>query len=150
MAENTKIADAMKAVDHYASMLKGGGNPLGSGKKSDDQGVKRKKMGTEIGTYQQWAEKEKASLEVIPTGIAELDEATGIGGLPKGKMIELFGTESGGKSYIACNAIASCQKMGGIAALLDVENAFTPEWVRTIGIDTDSLLYKNEPMSMES
>ncbi len=150
MSENTKVVDAMKAVDHYASMLKGGGNPLGSGKKGDDQGAKRKKMGTEIGTYQQWAEKEKASLEVIPTGISELDEATGIGGLPKGKMVELFGTESGGKSYIAYHAIASCQKMGGVAALLDVENAFTPEWVRTIGIDTDSLLYKNEPMSMEA
>jgi len=148
--ENPKVADAIKAIDHYASMLKSGSNPLGSGKKSDDQGAKRKKLGTEISTYQQWADKEKSCLEVIPTGISELDEATGIGGLPKGKMVELFGTESGGKSYIAYNAIASCQKIGGVAALLDVENAFTPEWVRTIGIDTDSLLYKNEPMSMEA
>lgn len=150
MADKDKINDYLKAINFYDSMVSGDKNLLGSGKKSDDQGKKRRQMDTGISTFDSWNEKEKSSLEVIPTGIKEIDDVLGIGGLPKGKMVELFGVESGGKSYIGYKAIASCQKMGGVAALLDIENAFTAEWARTIGIDTSALLYKNQAMSAES
>lgn len=143
---------ALKAIKHYND-LKG----KKTEKKADDkkplkpgEEKKPKKISsTELTTFQAWKDTRASCLNIIPTGIVELDKASGVGGFPKGKMVELFGTESGGKSYIAYKTIASCQKSGGVAALLDVENSFTDEWARVIGIDLQSLIYKNESLSAE-
>jgi recombination protein RecA len=80
------------------------------------------------------------NLEVIPTGSLSLDIALGIGGLPKGRVIEIYGPESSGKTTLTLHAIASVQKAGGIAAFIDAEHAFDRFYAEKLGIDTDNLL----------
>jgi recombination protein RecA len=79
-------------------------------------------------------------IEVIPTGSIALDIALGIGGLPKGRVIEVFGPESSGKTTVALHAIASAQKQGGICAFIDAEHALDPEYAKALGVDIDALL----------
>jgi recombination protein RecA len=80
--------------------------------------------------------------DVIPTGIPEVDAATRIGGLPRGKMVELFGPESGGKSWLSMKVAASAQKMGLRVAMLDIEHSFDPAWAtNSTGLDANKLLY---------
>jgi len=79
-------------------------------------------------------------VEVIPTGILTLDKAMGIGGFPRGRIVEIFGPESGGKTTLALHAIAAAQKVGGIAAFIDVEHALDPEYAKLLGVDIDNLL----------
>ena len=78
--------------------------------------------------------------EVIPTGSLTLDIALGIGGLPKGRVIEIYGPESSGKTTLAIHAIANAQKAGGIAAIVDAEHAFDMNYAKKLGVDTTSLL----------
>ena len=78
-------------------------------------------------------------LEVIPTGSILLDEALGIGGYPKGRIIEIYGPESSGKTTIALHAIAEAQKQGGIAAFIDAEHALDPSYAKKLGVNTDDL-----------
>ncbi|MEO6903034.1 MAG: recombinase RecA [Bacteroidia bacterium] len=80
------------------------------------------------------------SVEVIPTGSLSLDIALGIGGLPKGRVIEIYGPESSGKTTLTLHAIASVQKAGGIAAFIDAEHAFDRGYAEKLGIDTENLL----------
>jgi recombination protein RecA len=77
---------------------------------------------------------------VIPTGSIALDIALGIGGLPRGRVIEIYGPESSGKTTVALHAIASAQQMGGIAAFIDAEHALDPDYAQALGVDTDALL----------
>ncbi|WP_196716667.1 recombinase RecA [Actinomyces trachealis] len=77
---------------------------------------------------------------VIPTGSVALDVALGIGGLPRGRVVEVYGPESSGKTTVALHAVANCQKMGGNAAFIDAEHALDPEYAKTLGVDTDNLL----------
>jgi recombination protein RecA len=79
-------------------------------------------------------------VEVIPTGSIALDVALGIGGLPRGRVVEIYGPESGGKTTLALHAAANAQKAGGIAAFIDAEHALDPEYARKLGVDTDALL----------
>ena len=79
-------------------------------------------------------------IEVIPTGSITLDMALGIGGLPRGRVIEIFGPESSGKTTLTLHAIASAQKNGGIAAFIDAEHAFDAEYAKKLGVDIASLL----------
>ena len=79
-------------------------------------------------------------IEVIPTGSITLDMALGIGGLPRGRVIEIFGPESSGKTTLTLHAIANAQKNGGIAAFIDAEHAFDAEYAKKLGVDIDSLL----------
>lgn len=79
-------------------------------------------------------------VDVIPTGSLGLDMALGIGGFPRGRIIEIFGPESSGKTTIALHAIAEAQKRGGIAAFIDAEHAFDPKYAEALGIDTENLL----------
>lgn len=79
-------------------------------------------------------------VEVIPTGSVALDVALGIGGLPRGRIVEIFGPESSGKTTLTLHAIASAQKAGGIAAFIDAEHALDPEYAKRLGVDVDSLL----------
>ncbi len=79
-------------------------------------------------------------MEVIPTGSIALDIALGIGGLPRGRIVEIYGPESSGKTTVALHAIANAQKNGGIAAFIDAEHALDPEYARKLGVDIDALL----------
>ena len=79
-------------------------------------------------------------IAVIPTGSISLDVALGIGGLPRGRVVEIYGPESSGKTTVALHAVASAQKAGGIAAFIDAEHALDPEYAKALGVDTDALL----------
>jgi len=79
-------------------------------------------------------------VQSIPTGSISLDYALGIGGLPRGRIIEVFGPESSGKTTVALQCIAQAQKMGGIAAFIDVEHALDPIYANALGVDTENLL----------
>ena len=85
-------------------------------------------------------EQTKQAVEAIPTGSLALDLALGIGGVPKGRVIEIYGAESSGKTTIAMQIVAQAQKMGGVAAYVDVEHAVDPVYARNIGVDIDNLL----------
>ncbi|MBK5248363.1 MAG: recombinase RecA [Actinomycetales bacterium] len=77
---------------------------------------------------------------VIPTGSIALDIALGIGGLPRGRVVEIYGPESSGKTTVALHAVANAQRAGGIAAFIDAEHALDPEYAKRLGVDTDALL----------
>lgn len=79
-------------------------------------------------------------IEAISTGAINLDVALGIGGLPRGRIVEIFGPESSGKTTLAMHVIAESQRKGGIAAFIDAEHAFDPKYAKALGIDTDNLL----------
>ncbi|MFT4235454.1 MAG: recombinase RecA [Microbacterium sp.] len=83
---------------------------------------------------------ERAPVEVIPTGSIALDAALGIGGLPRGRIIEIYGPESSGKTTLTLHAIANAQRAGGIAAFIDAEHALDPEYAKKLGVDIDQLL----------
>jgi recombination protein RecA len=83
---------------------------------------------------------ERAPIEVIPTGSIALDIALGIGGLPKGRIVEIYGPESSGKTTVALHAIANCQRAGGVAVFIDAEHALDPEYAKALGVDIDALL----------
>lgn len=82
----------------------------------------------------------RAPIEVIPTGSIALDVALGIGGLPRGRVVEIYGPESSGKTTVALHAVANAQKNGGIAAFIDAEHALDPDYAAKLGVDTDALL----------
>ena len=80
------------------------------------------------------------NVEAIPTGSLSLDIALGIGGVPKGRIIEIYGPESSGKTTVALHIVAECQKRGGSAVFIDVEHALDPNYAKALGVDIDSLL----------
>ena len=82
---------------------------------------------------------EKMQVDVIPTGSLQLDFALGVGGLPKGRIIEIYGPESSGKTTVALHCIAEAQKMGGTAAFIDAEHALDPVYAEHLGVDIDEL-----------
>ena len=82
----------------------------------------------------------RMNIEVIPTGCLALDIALGVGGIPRGRIIEIYGPESSGKTTVALHMIAQAQKQGGLAAFIDAEHALDPEYARRLGVDIDNLL----------
>ena len=92
------------------------------------------------GSIMRLGDEGRAPVEVIPTGSIALDVALGIGGLPRGRIIEIYGPESSGKTTVALHAVANAQKAGGIAAFIDAEHALDPEYAKKLGVDTDALL----------
>ena len=97
-----------------------------------------KQFGT--GSVMRMGEKTTLNVEAVPTGSIGLDMALGIGGLPKGRIVEIFGPESGGKTTVTLHAIAEAQKRGGIAAFVDVEHALDPVYAKALGVDIDQLI----------
>jgi recombination protein RecA len=92
------------------------------------------------GSVMRLGEEGRAPIEVIPTGSIALDVALGIGGLPRGRVIEVYGPESSGKTTVALHAVANAQGAGGIAAFIDAEHALDPDYAKALGVDTDALL----------
>ena len=92
------------------------------------------------GSVMRLGDEGRTPIEVIPTGSITLDLALGIGGLPRGRVVEIYGPESSGKTTVALHAIASAQKAGGIAAFIDAEHALDPEYAAKLGVDIDALL----------
>jgi recombination protein RecA len=92
------------------------------------------------GSIMRLGDEVRAPMEVIPTGAIALDVALGIGGLPRGRVVEIYGPEGSGKTTLALHAVASAQKAGGIAAFIDAEHALDPDYAKKLGVDTDGLL----------
>jgi recombination protein RecA len=92
------------------------------------------------GSVMRLGERPVIQMAVIPTGSIALDIALGVGGLPRGRVIEVYGPESSGKTTVALHAVANAQRNGGIAAFIDAEHALDPEYARNLGVDTDALL----------
>ncbi|GAA2103106.1 MULTISPECIES: recombinase RecA [Brevibacterium] len=92
------------------------------------------------GAVMRLGEEKRQPIEAIPTGSVALDIALGVGGLPRGRVVEIYGPESSGKTTVALHAVASAQKAGGIAAFIDAEHALDPEYAKALGVDTDQLL----------
>jgi recombination protein RecA len=92
------------------------------------------------GAIMRLGDETRTAVEVIPTGAISLDVALGIGGFPRGRIVEVYGPESSGKTSIALHAVANAQKAGGIAAFIDAEHALDPDYAKKLGVDTDALL----------
>ena len=92
------------------------------------------------GSVMRLGDDNRPPVQVIPTGSLALDVALGIGGLPRGRVIEVYGPEASGKTTVALHAVANAQKAGGNAAFIDAEHALDPVYARALGVDTDSLL----------
>ena len=96
------------------------------------------------GSVMRLGEEGRAPMEVIPTGSIALDIALGIGGLPRGRIVEIYGPEASGKTTVALHAIASVQSRGGLAAFIDAEHALDPDYASALGVDLDNL-YVSQP-----
>ena len=92
------------------------------------------------GTVMMMGDGSKHAVECIPSGCLSLDNALGIGGYPKGRIIEIYGPESSGKTTVTLHAIASCQKEGGLAAFIDAEHALDPVYARALGVDIENMI----------
>jgi recombination protein RecA len=92
------------------------------------------------GAVMRLGDETRAPIDVIPTGAISLDVALGIGGLPRGRVVEIYGPESSGKTTVALHAVANAQRAGGIAAFIDAEHALDPEYAKALGVDIDELL----------
>ena len=114
-----KIPDRSKALEHALAQI-------------DKQYGK--------GSVMRLGDEQHQAVAAIPTGSIALDIALGVGGLPRGRVIEIYGPESSGKTTVALHAVANAQKAGGIAAFIDAEHALDPEYARALGVDTDALI----------
>ncbi len=119
----------------------------GTGKKSAKKNAESiedalKSIKTKFGdeSIMMLGEKPRVNVNVIPTGSIGLDAALGVGGLPRGRMVEIFGPESSGKTTLALHVVAEAQKMGGICAYIDAEHAMDPEYAKKLGVKIDQLL----------
>src|SRR5690606_22390297 len=92
------------------------------------------------GAIMKLGDRQVVSMDAIPTGALSLDLALGVGGLPRGRVVEIYGPESSGKTTLTLNIIAEAQKGGGIAAFIDAEHALDPEYAAKIGVKIDELL----------
>jgi recombination protein RecA len=92
------------------------------------------------GAIMRLGETTKLKVEVIPTGSISLDAALGVGGFPRGRIVEIYGPEAGGKTTVSLHAVAEAQKRGGIAAFIDAEHALDPLYAKRLGVDVDNLL----------
>ena len=92
------------------------------------------------GSVMRLGENAGMNVDHIPTGSIGLDLALGIGGLPRGRIVEIYGPESSGKTTVALHCVAEAQKMGGTAAFIDAEHALDPVYAKALGVDIDSLL----------
>lgn len=109
-------------------------------KKAVDQAISQVERAYGKGAIMRFTDNEVVPVEVIPTGALSLDMALGVGGVPRGRIIEIFGHEGTGKTTLALHIVAEAQKMGGIAAFIDVEHALDTTYARSIGVNLENLL----------
>ncbi len=119
MAKEPKVADRMKLAEAAMGQI-------------------QERFGE--GSIMKLGEAKKMVVEAIPTGCLSLDLALGVGGFPRGRIIEIYGPESSGKTTLAQHVVASVQRIGGVAAFIDAEHALDPEYARKIGVNTDRLI----------
>ena len=108
--------------------------------KALDEALKKIEKDFGKGSIMRLGDHAKLNIESIPTGCLSLDMALGIGGIPKGRIIEIYGPESSGKTTLTLHIIAECQKRGGTAAFIDAEHALDPQYARNLGVDIDKLI----------
>ena len=136
--------------EKMASRTQGKAQPVKKERKADQKlqaiqaaiGVIEKSCGK--GAVMRLTDRPEHKFEVIPSGSLALDMAMGVGGFPKGRIVELYGPESSGKTTLALHAIASAQKAGGYAVLIDAEHAYDPSYGKNLGVD-DERLYISQP-----
>jgi recombination protein RecA len=109
-------------------------------KKALDRAVKQIQREHGKGSIMKLSDDPNRKVEAIPTGSLTLDAALGVGGVPRGRIVEIYGPESSGKTTLATHIIAEAQKMGGSAAFIDAEHAFDPNYAEALGVDIDDLL----------
>jgi len=109
-------------------------------KKALEQALKMIEKTYGAGAVMRLGQRKKMDVDVIPTGSMTLDMALGVGGVPRGRIVELYGPESSGKTTVALHIVAEAQKMGGEAAFIDVEHALDPKYAKALGVDIDNLL----------
>ena len=97
------------------------------------------------GSVMRLGDEARAPIEVIPTGSIALDVALGVGGLPRGRVVEVYGPESSGKTTLTLHAVANAQKAGGIVAFVDAEHALDPEYAKKLGVDIQLRAFENVP-----
>ena len=114
--------------------------PASDKKKALDTAIAQIEKSFGKGAVMRLGDKPEMNVEAIPTGSLALDAALGIGGVPKGRIIEIYGPESSGKTTLALHILAQCQKMGGEVAFVDAEHALDPVYAAALGVDTDSML----------
>ncbi len=140
-------ADRRRGADRGRAADRGKSTDLGKGtdrEKALDSALAQIEKQFGRGSIMRLGEETRAPIEVIPTGAIALDVALGIGGLPRGRIVEIYGPESSGKTSLALHAIASVQQLGGIAAFIDAEHALDPSYAQRLGVDLDSL-YVSQP-----
>lgn len=115
-------------------------NPAQDKKAALESALKQIEKQYGAGAVMRLGENRHLNIDAISTGSLTLDLATGIGGLPKGRIVEIYGPESSGKTTLALHCIAECQKQGGVAAFVDAEHALDPVYAGNLGVDIDSLL----------
>ncbi|GAB4218649.1 MAG: recombinase RecA [Candidatus Microgenomates bacterium] len=115
-------------------------NPDSQKKQAIDLAIEQIQKQFGKGSIMRFGQGPAVAVDVIPTGIVSLDTALGVGGIPKGRIIEIFGPESSGKTTICLSIIAQTQKQGGVAAFIDAEHALDPEWAKKLGVKLDDLL----------
>jgi recombination protein RecA len=130
------VAKKSKTVDSGSSERGAAGASL----RSSDQLLKdiQNKFGE--GAIMKLGDTPKVNIEVVPTGSIGLDYALGVGGLPRGRIVEIFGPESSGKTTLTLHVIAEAQKMGGLCAFIDAEHAMDPEYAKKLGVNINELL----------
>ena len=146
MAQRTTSKGGAGKAASKASVREAASNgPVGAGidprrKAALDSALEQVEKSFGKGSAMRLGDKPEQNVEVIPTGSLALDLALGIGGLPKGRIVEIYGPESSGKTTLALHVVANAQKNGGVAAFIDAEHALDPVYARHLGVDTDSLI----------
>lgn len=138
LEESTDSFDDSDASDDSESTGKKGKKDERSASIADTIAQIKTKFGDDA--IMKLGEKPKVNINSIPTGSIGLDAALGVGGLPRGRIVEIFGPESSGKTTLTLHVVAEAQKMGGIAAFIDAEHAMDPEYAKRIGVKIDELL----------
>ena len=115
-------------------------SPANDKRKALDTAIAQIEKNFGKGTVMRLGDKPEMQIDAIPTGSLALDAALGIGGVPKGRIIEIYGPESSGKTTLALHIVASAQKKGGEVAFVDAEHALDPDYAAAIGVDIDNML----------
>jgi recombination protein RecA len=151
MKLNAKALAPEQNERHFSRETKNGDSLMPKAEPKDDKAIETRNRNLELalqaiakefgdGSIMRLGDNSKLNVDVIPTGCISIDKALGVGGFPRGRIIEIYGPESSGKTTLTLTAIAQAQKRGGVAAFIDVEHALDPQYARRLGVNMDELL----------